>query len=183
MTTATRTSTGTWTIDSAHSIAEFAVKHMMVSTVKGRFRSLDGRAYIDEEEPTGSRVTASIDTRSIDTAEPDRDAHLRSADFFDVERFPEIIFASKRVERADGDDWKITGDLTIRDVTREVVLDTEYEGQIVDAWGKQRAALSAETAINRKDFGLTWNRAIEAGGVVVGDRVRITLHIALVKQE
>jgi len=182
MTTA-QAATDTWTIDPVHSIAEFAVKHMMVSTVKGRFRSMEGTILIDEANPTASRVTASIDVASIDTAEPQRDAHLRSDDFFNAEKFPKITFRSTRVERVDDTHWKVIGDLTIRDITKEVVLDTEYEGQIRDAFGKQRAAFTAETNLNRKEFGLNWNGIIETGGVIVGDRVRVILNIAAVRQD
>jgi len=177
------TKTMTWTIDPVHSVAEFAVKHMMVSTVKGRFRSLEGTIHIDEENPTASWVIASIDVASIDTNDPQRDAHLRSADFFDAERFPKITFRSTRVEQVDETKWKLFGELTMRGVTKEVVLDTEYGGQIKDAFGKQRMAISAETTINRKDFGVNWNGLIEAGGVVVGDRVRIMLDIAAVRED
>lgn len=183
MTTAAKTATSTWTIDPVHSVAEFAVKHMMVSTVKGRFRSLEGRIHIDEAEPAASSVVGSIDVGSIDTGVADRDAHLRSDDFFNAERFPKMTFSSKRVEQVDDTHWKVLGELTIRDVTREVVLDTEYEGQIKDAFGKQRMAISAETTLNRKDFGVNWNGLIETGGVVVGDRVRVMLNIAAVRED
>lgn len=182
MTTA-QTSTSTWAIDSVHSIAEFAAKHMMVSTVKGRFRTLEGTIHIDEANPINSSVTASIETASIDTGDERRDGHLRSDDFFNAERFPKITFQSTKVEKVDEEHWKITGDLTIRDVTKPVVLDTEFEGQIKDAYGKQRAAFSAETTINRKEFGLNWNGVLEAGGVVVGDRIRVMLNIAAVRQD
>jgi polyisoprenoid-binding protein YceI len=179
----TATGVSTWTVDPAHSGVEFAVKHMMISSVKGRFRSFGGAIRLDEEHPENSSVTATIDTASVDTGVDQRDEHLRSADFFEVERFPEITFRSTVVEHIEGDRWRITGDLTIRDITREVVLDTEYEGQIKDAYGKQRAAFSADTELNRKDFGLNWNGLIEAGGVVVGDKVRVTLNIAAVRSE
>ena len=183
MSTTTRTSVNNWTIDPVHSVAEFAVKHMMISTVKGRFRSLEGTLQIDEANPANSSVTAAIDIASVDTGEPQRDAHLRSDDFFNAEHSPKITFRSKRVEKIDDERWKVIGDLTIRDVTREVVLDTTYEGQIKDAWGKQRAAFTAETAISRKEFGVKWNGLIETGGVAVGDQVRITLNIAAVRQD
>jgi polyisoprenoid-binding protein YceI len=179
----TPTTVSTWSIDPVHSGAEFAVKHMMISTVKGRFRSFSGALRLDEANPAASSVTAAIATASVDTAEPQRDEHLRSADFFDVERFPEMTFRSTKVEQVDDSRWKIRGDLTVRDVTKEVVLDTEYGGQIKDAWGKQRAAFTAETVLNRKDFGLNWNLLIEAGGVAVGDKVRVTLNIAAVRDE
>jgi polyisoprenoid-binding protein YceI len=173
----------TWNIDPVHSNVEFAVKHMMVSTVRGRFREVAGAIHLNEADPASSWVEATIPTASIDTAEAQRDAHLRSPDFFESERFPAMTFRSTRVEHVDGDRWRITGDLTIRDVTKPVVLDSEYEGQIKDAYGKQRAAFEAKTELNRKDFGLNWNGLIEAGGVVVGDKVRVTLNIAAVREE
>ena len=182
MTTAA-TAVSTWVIDPSHSIAEFAVKHMMVSTVKGRFRSLEGVLTIDEADPTNSSVTAAIDVASIDTGEPQRDAHLRSDDFFGAEQFPQLTFRSTRVERVSDEEWKVTGDLTIRDITRPVTLDTEFEGDVIDAYGKRRAAFTATTAISRKEFGLKWNALLETGGAVVGDRVKITLHIAAVRQD
>jgi polyisoprenoid-binding protein YceI len=181
--TTTATTTSTWQIDPAHTVVEFAAKHMMVSTVKGRFGGVSGTLRIDEERPELSSVTATIDTASVDTGQQMRDDHLRSADFFDAETYPAIAFRSRKVERKSGDDWRITGDLTIRDVTKEVVLETEFAGQIRDAFGKQRAAFTAKTQVNRKDFGLNWNGVIEAGGVVVGDKIRIELNIAAVRDE
>lgn len=183
MTTAAATGVGTWTIDPAHSGAEFAVRHMMVSTVRGRFLALEGTLRIDEDDPTASSVTASIGTASVSTGQEQRDAHLRSDDFFAAEQYPAMTFVSKRVE-SDGDGaWKVTGDLTIRDVTREVVLDTQVEGDGIDAFGKRRAGFTATATINRKDFGLNWNGVIETGGVVVGDKVKVTLDIAAVRAD
>jgi polyisoprenoid-binding protein YceI len=177
MTTA-QVGTRTWTIDAGHSNAEFAVKHLMVATVKGRFKSLKGELHIDEESPEHSWVEAQIDVASVDTGIDQRDAHLRSDDFFNADQYPYITFRSKRVERADGDRWRIIGDLTIRDVTQEVVLDTEFDGEARDFAGKRRAAFTAETAINRKDFGLKYNAVVEGGGaIVVGDKVKIGLNI------
>ncbi len=181
MTTA-RTAVSTWTIDPVHSIAEFAVRHMMVSTVKGRFRSMEGAITLDEERPERSSVTASIDVASIDTAEPDRDAHLRSDDFFNAERFPKMTFRSTRVELLGEDRARVFGDLTIRDVTKEVALDVEFEGRTKDPWGNERIGFSATTELNRKEFGLRWNQVLETGGVVVGDRVKVSLHIEAVRQ-
>jgi polyisoprenoid-binding protein YceI len=181
--TTTATTVSTWQIDPAHSVVEFAAKHMMVSTVKGRFGAVSGTLTVDEEHPERSSVTATIEAASVDTGAQMRDDHLRSADFFDVGRYPELTFHSTRVERVKGDDWKITGELTIRGVTKEVVLDTEFEGQILDAFGTQRAAFSATAQVNRKDFGLNWNGVIEAGGVVVGDKIKIELNIAAVRDE
>jgi len=186
-TTATQGETATgltvWTVDKAHSIVEFAVKHMMVATVKGTFREFEGTAYIDEEHPERSSVRATVDVASIDTKEPQRDAHLKSDDFFNAERFPKMTFVSKRVERVDEDTYNVIGDLTIRDNTREVVLRTTLEGRVTDPWGNDRAGFEATAEISRKDFGLRWNQLLETGGAVVGDKVRIILHIELVKTQ
>ena len=177
----TQTAISTWNIDASHSIAEFAVKHMMIATAKGRFATLEGAIEIDEANPLASSVTATIDVASIDTKDEQRDAHLRSDDFFNAEKFPKITFASKRVERVDADNYRVLGDLTIRDVTKEVVLDTEFGGQVADPWGNQRAGFMATTQVNRKEFGLKWNNLLETGAVAVGDKVKITLHIEAVR--
>jgi polyisoprenoid-binding protein YceI len=182
MTTAP-TAVSTWAIDPVHSVAEFAVKHMMVSTVKGRFHSMTGTLTIDEANSTASSVTATIDVASIDTGESQRDAHLRSDDFFNAELYPHIRFRSTRVDRLDDERWRVIGNLTIRDITREVVLDTEFEGQITDPYGKQRAGFSATTELSRKEFGLKWNALLETGGAVVGDRVKVALHIEAIRQD
>jgi len=158
MTTAPLTQTSTWTIDKTHSNVDFEVKHLMISKVRGHFRDF------------------------IDTSVEDRDAHLRSEDFFGAEQFPKITFESTRVERGDGESFRLTGDLTIRDVTREVVLEGEFEGRIQDPWGKERAAFSATTEISRKDFNVRWNQALEAGGVVVGDNVKLRLYVEAVRE-
>ncbi len=179
MTTAVATTT--WNIDASHSIAEFSVKHMMVSTAKGRFADFEAELQIDEERPLLSSVRASIHVASIDTKEPTRDEHLRSDDFFNAEKFPKILFVSTRVERVDTDNYRVIGDLTIRDVTKEVVLDTEFGGQVADPWGNQRAGFTATTQVSRKEFGLNWNGLLETGGVLVGDKVKITLHIEAIR--
>lgn len=178
---ASETGTSTWSIDAAHSNVEFAVKHMMVSTVKGRFDAVEGVLEIDETAPERSRISAAIDVASIDTGGEQRDAHLRSDDFFNAERYPKITFRSTAIEK-DGDDWKMTGDLTIREVTRPVTLDVEFDGRGIDSYGNDRAGFTATTKINRKDFGVNWNGVIETGGVVVGDAVKITLNIAAVRR-
>ena len=182
--TAPRPATGirTWSIDPAHSSAEFAVKHMMVSTVKGRFRDVEGALRIDEANPQASAIEAAIDVASIDTGVEQRDAHLRSDDFFNAERFPKIIFRGTSVDPKGADAWRLSGDLTIRDVTRPVVLDVEYDGRGIDAFGKDRAGFTAQTKISRSDFDVKWNGLIESGGVVVSDTVKITLNIAAVRQ-
>ncbi|HEU4989307.1 MAG: YceI family protein [Gemmatimonadota bacterium] len=172
----------TWQIDTAHSDAEFAVKHLMISTVKGHFGDVTGTVVVDEAVPANSKADVTIAVASIDTRDEKRDAHLRSADFFDVEHFPTLTFKSKRVDGALGGDFKLVGDLTIRGVTREVTLNVESAGTAKDPWGGERSAYSATTKINRKDFGLTWNVALETGGVLVGDEVKISLDVQLVKQ-
>ncbi len=177
----TETAVRTWNIDASHSIAEFAVRHMMVSTVKGRFGRLEGAIEGDEANPTASSVRATIDVASIDTHDEQRDAHLRSDDFFNAEKYPHITFVSKRVERVDAENFRVVGDLTIRDVTKEVVLETEFEGQVRDPYGNQRAGFTGTTQINRSDFGVSFNGVLEAGGVIVGDKVKITLHIETVR--
>lgn len=182
MTTAL-TTTSTWAIDAAHSIAEFAVKHMMVSTVKGRFGAIDGTLSLDEAHPNRSSVAATIAVASIDTGQPQRDEHLRSDDFFGAAQFPTIAFHSTHIERTGDDQWRVTGNLTIRDITRPVTLTTEYEGQLRDAYGKQRTAFTATTELSRKEFGLKWNALLETGGAVVGDKVKVTLHIAAVRED
>ena len=182
MTTTTQTRTSTWAIDPPHSIAEFSVKHLVVTTVKGRFRELAGAIHVNEAEPEASSVTASIDVASVDTNVADRDAHLRSDDFFNAEKYPKIIFRSTKVERARDSEYRVTGDLTIRDITKPVVLGVEFEGDINDPWGKRRAAFTATTEISRSEFGVRWNQMIETGGAVVSDKVKITLHIEAIQQ-
>ena len=177
----TQTAVSIWTIDPAHSIAEFSVKHMMISTVKGRFATLEGAAEIDVENPFLSSVRASIDVASITTNEPQRDAHLRSDDFFNAEKFPKITFVSKRVERVDAENYRVVGNLTIRDVTKEVVLDTEFEGQVRDPYGNDRAGFTATAQISRGEFGVNFNGLLETGGVIVSDKVKITLHIEAIR--
>lgn len=184
MTTAqTQIATSTWTIDPTHSSAEFAVKHMMVSTVKGRFKTVEGALSIDDTRPERSAISAEIDVASVDTGLDQRDEHLRSDDFFNAAAFPKISFRSTGIEQLAGEGWRMSGDLTIRDVTRSVVLDVEYEGRGPDAWGKERAGFSAETKIKRSDFGVKWNALIETGGVAVSDVVRISLNIEAIRQD
>jgi polyisoprenoid-binding protein YceI len=179
--TAAQTQVGTWRIDPAHSLAEFAVKHLMVSTVKGRFRELEGRIHLDEDSPEQSYVEARIPVASIDTGIAERDAHLRSDDFFNAADFPYVTFRSTGVERVSDGDWRVRGDLTIRDITKEVVLETEFEGRSSGQAG-QVVAFTATTAVSRKEFGLRWNAVLESGTVVVGDRVTITLNVEAVRE-
>jgi polyisoprenoid-binding protein YceI len=169
-----------WRIDPTHSNVEFAVRHLMISRVKGRFGEVAGIVQLNADDPTASFVDVTINAASIDTREPQRDAHLRSADFFDADRFPTLRFRSTRVS-GDADDLRVTGALTIRDVTREVTLVVTPEGHVTDPWGGVRAGYSAKTKINRQDFGLTWNQVLEAGGVVVGDEITISIDVELVQ--
>lgn len=167
----------TWQLDPAHSSATFSARHMMVTTVRGHFRALSGTLEFDPANPNASSVEATLDAASIDTNAADRDNHLRSPDFLDATAFPTITFKSTRVEMASGDSAKVYGDLTIRGVTRPVVLETEHLGIQTNPWGKRVAGFTARTKINREDWGLTWNVAIEAGGVLVGKDITIDLDI------
>lgn len=172
-------SAATWQIDSSHSSAHFAVRHMMVSNVRGEFSGIRGTVEYDPADPSKAKVDVTIDATTVNTREAKRDAHLRNADFFDVEKHPTMSFRSKRVEPAGPGKLKVVGDLTLRGTTREVVLDVEGPAAPVTMRGMQRTGASATTKIQRKDFGLTWNRAIETGGMVVGDEVTITIDIEL----
>jgi len=180
-TTAPLTQT-TWEIDSAHTDVGFSVKHLMISTVRGRFSDVRGTIRIDDDDLATASVQVEIGAAGIDTRQQQRDDHLRSADFFDVEKFPTIEFESRRIERIENDRYRVVGDLTIRDVTREVVLDATQEGRGRDPWGGERLGFSAKTTIDRRDFGLTWNQALETGGFVVGNEIKITLDVEAVKQ-
>jgi polyisoprenoid-binding protein YceI len=170
-----------WKIDSTHSSAQFSVRHMMVANVRGEFTKLNGTVVWDGKNPTGAQVDVLIDAASIDTREPKRDDHLRSADFFDVATHPTIVFRSTGIEQAAPGRLKMTGDLTMRGVTKPVVFDVTGPTDLIpDGRGGLRAGASATAKISRKEFGLAWNRAIEAGGVVVGDEVTLTIDVALV---
>ncbi|MBO2518120.1 MULTISPECIES: YceI family protein [Limnochorda] len=171
-----------WQIDPAHTTAEFTVRHMMISNVRGRFGAIEGKVVGDLSDPTQAQVEAKIDAASIDTRNEERDKHLRSADFFDVENHPHITFKSTRIERVGDNQYKVIGDLTIRGVTREVVLDATFQGQVKSPWGQQVAGFSATTTLNRKDFGLTWNTVLETGGVLVGEEVKVELQVELIQQ-
>ncbi len=174
--------TGTWQIDAVHSTVGFAAKHAMVATTRGRFETYTGGATIDVTDVDGSSLWVDIDAASVSTGNEQRDGHLKSADFFHVEQHPRATFRSTRVEQTDEEHAKVYGDLTIRGVTRPVVLDVEFEGQGKDAYGNQRAGFTATTAIDRLDYGIKWNPALETGGFVVSNRVKLTLHISAVKQ-
>lgn len=164
----------TWNIDPAHSTIGFSIRHLVISKVRGRFTKFGGSIVVEGDQPLVA--IADIEVASIDTAEAQRDAHLRSADFFDAERFPTLSFRSTRFEGG-----RLYGALTIRDVTKEVVLDVEAGGRGKDPWGNERIAFEGTTSLNRKDFGLTWNQALETGGVLVGEKVDVTLEIQAVR--
>jgi len=173
----------TWSIDADHSSVGFTVRHMMVSNVKGSFGTFSGTVEVDEKDIAGSKVSVTIDAASINTGVAKRDEHLRSADFFDTARYPTMTYVSKKVEKTGKDRLKVYGDLTLRGVTRPVVLDVEGPTAAYrDPWGKTRRGASATAAINRRDFGLTWNKVIEAGGVLVGDEVKIILEMEFIRK-
>jgi polyisoprenoid-binding protein YceI len=175
-------STTTWNIDATHSVAEFKVRHLMISNVKGSFPKATGVLSLDESDLSKSSVTASIDVSSIETRDAQRDGHLKSADFFDVEKFPTMEFKSTRVTAKGAGEGTVEGDLTIRDVTKPVVFQVEGPtAPTKDPWGNMRVGVSAITKISRKEFGLTWNTLLEAGGAMVGDEVTITLDVEFVK--
>lgn len=176
------TNTSTWNIDPAHTVAEFKVKHMMIANVKGRFSNVSGVLTLDESDQTNSRVETSIEAASIETHNEQRDGHLKSGDFFDVENFPTLRFQSTQIKPVREGEVSVEGDLTIRGVTRRVNFDVEGPTPPTkDPWGNTRLAVAASTKINRKDFGLTWNAPLEAGGILVGDEVTITLEAEFVK--
>ena len=165
----------TWQIDTDHTAVQFAVKHMMISTVRGGFRSFTGTITVNEHDVTRSRVEAVIDATTLDTHAADRDAHVRGADFLDVENYPQITFTSTRVEAAAPDQVRVVGNLTIRGVSREVPLDVELGGRSVTPWGQHKMGFAATTTINRKDWGLNWNLALEVGGMMLGDDIKISI--------
>jgi polyisoprenoid-binding protein YceI len=184
MTAPTATRTTTWTIDPTHSLVEFSTKHMMITTVKGRFTDFAGTIVTSEEQPAESRADVTIQVASLTTGTDQRDEHLRSADFFDVQAFPAMTFRSTRIEgepRKPGDEFVVVGELTIRDVTKEVRLEATFEGTGRDPWGNEKASFSAATKIDRREFGLTWNAALETGGVLVANDIKLSIEVQAVK--
>jgi polyisoprenoid-binding protein YceI len=169
-----------WDIDYVHSSINFSVRHLMISKVHGRFSKWTGTLEFDEQNPSKSRVDIRIDASSIDTKEAQRDDHLRSPDFLEVAKYPEITFRSKSVEDTGDSQFRVKGDLTIRGITLPATLDTEYGGRVKDVWGGDRAGFSARVSVNRKDFGLTWNQLLETGGIAVGEKVEINIDIEAV---
>lgn len=169
-----------WKLDPTHSIVEFSAKHLMISTVKGSITDVQGTIYADSQNPENSSVEATLNAASIDTRTEQRDNHLRSADFLHVEQFPAIQFRSTKVEGTK-EEFKLTGDLTIRGVTKPVTLDVTFEGQTKDPWGGERIGFSANGKIDRRDFGLTWNQLLETGGVAVSNEIRINIEVEAIK--
>lgn len=180
--TTTGEAISTWQIDGSHSTVGFAVKHMMISSTKGRFAKFSGDINLDENNLPGAAVNVSIEASSIDTHDEKRDEHLRSGDFFDAATFPELTFASTQVIPTGGDSFDVIGNLTIKGVTKEVTLKATKEGSGTSPWGSEVAAFTAKGEIDRKDFGLTWNVALETGGILVGDKVKLTLEVEAIKQ-
>jgi polyisoprenoid-binding protein YceI len=182
---AVQTKTPTWQLDPAHSSVDFSVKHMMMTTVRGHFRSVHATLRGDRDHPEHAGVDATIEVATIDTGVADRDAHLRSADFFDAEQFPTITFHSRRIDgnppKQEGDRFSVVGDLSIRDSTLEVVLDCEYQGRGTDPWGKTRAGFSFHAELDRREWGLRWNQALETGGVLVANKVRIEGEVQFIR--
>lgn len=171
----------TWTIDSSHTAAHFSVRHLMISNVRGDFQKVTGKVTFDAKNPQASKIEANIEVASINTREPARDTHLKSGDFFDAEKYPSIIFESKSFSKT-SDGFEVKGDLTIKETTKEVVLKVEGPtAEQKDPWGNTRIGASAKTSIKRSDFGMTWNAALEAGGVVVGDEIKIELDVELIQ--
>ncbi len=180
-TTATSPLTGTYSIDPNHSRIGFVARHAMVTRVRGSFREFDGCGYFDADDPSRSTLELTIKAASIDTGNADRDGHLRSNDFFDMERYPEITFASTEVKRVDETTYRVTGDLAIKGVTNAVVVDFEFSGAAVDPYENQRVGFEGSTTISRKDWGVNWNAALDAGGVLVGDKVTLELDVSAIK--
>ena len=174
-------SAATWTIDTSHSTIHFIARHMVIAKVRGGFKTFSGSIELDEADMTKATVAVTIDAASIDTAEEKRDAHLKSADFFDVEKFPTLTFKSKSITKS-GDAYEVAGELTIHGVTKDVVLHTQFEGKGKDPWGNERVAFAAKTSVNREDFGLKWNQVLEAGGVLVSNKIEIELEVEAIKQ-
>lgn len=173
--------TGTYALDPSHSRIGFVARHAMVAKVRGSFAEFDGSGYFDADDPARSNVQLTIKAASVDTGNADRDGHLRSNDFFDMETYPEISFVSTSVEQVDPENYRVTGDLTMKGVTRPVTVDFEYEGTAVDPFGNQRIGLEGKAVVNRKDWGINWNAALEAGGVLVSEKITLELAVSAIR--
>lgn len=174
--------TQTWNIDSSHSSIHFSVRHLVIAKVRGQFARWSGVITVEDGDLARAKVSATIDVASIETGVADRDTHLKSADFFDVAQFPEMTFKSTRVEAAGKDHWKLIGDLTLHGTTKEVTLQVEHTGSAKDPWGNQRLGFTAKGELERKEFGLLWNQTLDAGGVMIGDKVNIEIDVEAVQQ-
>jgi polyisoprenoid-binding protein YceI len=172
-----------WIVDPSHTSVEFSVKHLMISTVRGQFRKFEGVINVDEQNPQRCTAEGTVYLDSVDTHDDHRDTHLRSSDFFDVANYPTMTFKSKRIELGHGNHFKAVGDLTIKGVTREIAFDVVNEGQQKDPWGGTRWGFSAATTLNRKDFGLNWNVALEHGGWLVGDQIKVAIELQVVERQ
>jgi polyisoprenoid-binding protein YceI len=170
-----------WTIDPAHTLVQFSVRHMMISKVRGQFEKFSGEVNLDENNPAATTVDVNIETASVNTREPQRDGHLKSPDFFDSEKFPTMHFVSHKVEVTSPSSARLTGDLTIKDQTHPVNMDVEFAGKAKSPWGTTSVGFNGTTKINRKDWNLTWNQALETGGFLVGDEIEITIELELVQ--
>jgi len=182
-TTIPTTLTGTYAIDPTHSRIGFVARHAMVTKVRGSFNEFEGTGYFEAENPAGSHLTLTIQAASIDTRNADRDGHLRSNDFFDMETYPTITFASTAVEQTGDTDYRVTGDLTIKGVTKPVTVDFEHTGSAVDPYGNQRIGFEGTTTVNRKDWGVSWNAALDAGGVLVSEKVTLELEVSAIRTD
>jgi polyisoprenoid-binding protein YceI len=181
--TPTTTPTGTYAIDPTHSRIGFVARHAMVTKVRGSFNEFEGTGHFDAENPANSSLQLTIQAASIDTRNADRDAHLKGNDFFDMATYPEITFVSTAVEPVDDDHYRVTGDLTIKGVTKPVTVDFEYNGAAVDPFGNQRIGLEGKTTVNRKDWGVSWNAALEAGGVLVSEKVTLEFEVSAIRSD
>ena len=181
--TAPSTITGTYVIDPAHSRIGFVARHAMVTKVRGSFNEFEGSGYFDADQPANSHLELVIETASIDTRNADRDGHLRGNDFFDMDEYPKITFRSTSVEQTGHAEYRVTGDLTIKGITKPVSVDFDYTGAVVDPWGNQRIGLEGNTTINRKDWGVSWNAALEAGGVLVSEKVTLEFEVSAVRTD
>ena len=182
-TTTVPTLTGTYALDPSHSRIGFAARHAMVTKVRGSFNEFEGSGYFDAEDLSKSHLQLIIKAASIDTRNPDRDAHLRSNDFFDMDTYPEITFASTAVEQVDSENYRVNGDLTIKGVTKPVSVELEYTGTAVDPFGNQRIGFEGKTTVNRKDWGVNWNAALETGGVLVGEKVTLEFEVSAIRTD
>ena len=180
-TTASSTLTGTYAVDPSHSRIGFVARHAMVTKVRGSFNEFEGTGYFDAENPANSSLQLTIQAASIDTRNADRDGHLKSNDFFDMENYPSITFVSTAVEQVDADSYRVTGDLTIKGITKPVTIDFDYAGTAVDPFGNTRIGLEGKTTVNRKDWGVNWNAALEAGGVLVSEKVTLEFEVSAIR--